>query len=96
MLFEMILAAGCGWCLAKNVEIKPEKIVDAVIKARSATVGFVDKVRLHAASKARRDQDIIMRQAQMMYELKVGEIFANASDGEKQTILDLFAKYGQQ
>lgn len=95
MFLEMIAAAGCGWYAAKKVGTMPHRIADTMTKAKTATLDIVDDIRHHLMSKAEREQARLRRNAQMMYDATVGEIFAHATDEEKQTILDLFAKYSQ-
>jgi len=74
---------------------KPCSIANTVANTASVTRGFVDQVRLQLMSRASREREIIRRRAQMMYDNAVADIFQNATDEEKQTLLDLFAKYGQ-
>lgn len=99
MLTTLVVLA-IGYAAVRNVfevkvRLKPHAIADTVAEAKSLTQGLRDDIRLHLMSKARRDQELIKRQAQLMYDSTVGEIFATATPEEQQTLLDLFANYGQ-
>lgn len=81
--------------LQVRVTLRPYNVADKVTKARNATVGIIDEIKLHLMSKAEREQSRNRRTAQVLYDNTVAEIFVNATDEEKQTLLDLFAKYSQ-
>jgi len=81
--------------LQVRVAFRPCSVADKVTKAKSATQGIVEEIRLHLMSRSEREQARARRKAQMMYDATVAEIFANATDEEKQALLDLFAKYAQ-
>jgi hypothetical protein len=99
-MFTTLLILAIGYAAVRNllevkVRLKPQGIANTVAEAKSLTHGLIDEVRLHLMSKARRDEELIKRRAQMMYDAAVGGIFAHATPEEQQTLLDLFAKYGQ-
>lgn len=81
--------------LQVKVTFRPCNVADKVTKAKNTALGIVDELRLHLLSKAEREKTRTMRKAQMMYDNTVADIFENATDEEKQALLDLFAKYGQ-
>lgn len=80
-------------CLQVKVTLRPCNIANKMANVKRTTVGIIDEIRFHLISRSEREQARARRKAQLMYDATVGQIFANATDEEKQTLLDLFQKY---
>lgn len=98
MILETIIGGGILYYAAKNfvnidVRLKPHTIAQAVEKAKQSVTSATEQVKKQMVSESEWQETKARQKAQAVYDSTVAEIFNEASDEEKETLLALFRKY---
>jgi len=94
MFLEMIVAAGCGWYLAKKVGNAASGLRSAVANLQGPGKSPTDSLVADIAARLRtRPDDDVRRKARMLADSPIVAVLEHATPEEREVLADVLARY---